>query len=435
MLHAGKTLAELDRQRERLLGYQARHGDGLEAYRQALAALRDRYPSAAALEGAQAALIAHANGAPPTLGARPTTEYDRWLATGERYPILRSGQRFTSHEDARGWAERLRGVTTFAVDGSQLPPWRDASLPVALAQAGLFENPHNPPQPYTKDITVRLITPEELAGDEPETDDARAAQDTGFSSRFVQLRRFELEVETVIARMEHHHARRAELERAGQKSPLVVAFYDGSLIVSFALKAPPPYRERYVSAARRLLEASERSRVPLVAYIDTSYARDLLATLRALAGPASLLPETRGLSDAALVRGELEWGDRTPAFLSARYDLARIGYGADASGEDETGAEVGFVYFQAALDRPPARIEFPRWLLDDGLLDQVMDVVRGEVIAGTGYPYPIEAADAVAVITARDRAAFYGLFQTFAEREGLRLSFSRKALSKSRRRV
>lgn len=433
MLHTGKTLDELNRQRDALLRYQEQHGDGLEAYRQALVTLRDRFPSAAALDAAQAALV-DASGEQQSLGARSTAEYDRWTADRvERLPVRRFGQRFATHEDARAWAERLRGVTTFAVDGSQLPPWRDASLPVALAQAGLFENPHQPPQPYIKDVTLRLITPEELAGDEPEVSDARASADTGYSSRFVQLRRFELEVETVIERMEHHRARREALATSGQPYPLVVAFYDGSLIVSFALKAPPPYRERYVSAARRLLATSARCRVPLVAYIDTSYARDMLAMVRTLAGPTTLLPETRGLSDPALWSGELEWGDRTPAFLSARYDLARMGY--DESGGEEGDGEVGFIYFQAALDRPPARIEFPRWILDAGLLDEVMDVVRAEIIAGTGYPYPIEAADAVAVISARDRAEFYALFQTFAEREGLRLSFSRKALSKSRRRI
>ncbi|HET9110258.1 MAG TPA: DNA double-strand break repair nuclease NurA, partial [Ktedonobacterales bacterium] len=267
--------------------------------------------------------------------------------------------------------------------------------------------------------------------------------DMGYSNRFVQLRRFELEAETVIARMEHHQRRRAELLARGETPPLVVAFYDGSLIVSFALKSPPPYRERYVGASLRLLEGSRRCGVPLLGYIDTSYARDIVVMLRALAGSESpLADETRGLSDPLLWRGALGWGDRTPAFLSARYDLARMGYNAgagdgatDADGADTSGAEVGFVYFQAALDRPPARIEFPRWLLDAGLLDRVLDVVRAEVIAGTGYPYPIEAADAVAVISAPDRAQFYLLFQEFAEREGLSLSFSRKALSKSRRRI
>lgn len=432
MLHTRKLLDELARQRDGLLRYEARHGDTLSQYRAALASLRERYPSAERLVAAQRAWQAGHDEQQP-LGARPTPEYDAWLATRERFPALRFGERFDSHEQSRAWAERLRGVTTFAVDGSQLPPWRDASAPIALVQAGLYENPHQPPQPYVKDVVVELLTPDELTGDEPDLADARADDDMGYSSRFVQLRRFELEAETVISRMEHHHRRREELAARGEPAPLVVAFYDGSLIVSFALKAPPPYRERYVAASLRMLEASERCGVPLLGYIDTSYARDIVAMLRALGdSPAQsiqaeppLAAEPRGLSDAALWRGALGWGDRTPTFLSARYDLERIGHGM----------EVGFVYFQAALDRPPARIEFPRWLLDAGLLDRVLDVVRAEVIAGTGYPYPIEAADAVAVISTHDRAQFYALFQEFAEREGLSLSFSRKALSKSRRRV
>ena len=46
-----------------------------------------------------------------------------------------------------------------------------------------------------------------------------------------------------------------------------------------------------------------------------------------------------------------------------------------------------------------------------------------------------QAADAVAVIGNRDRAEFYSAFQAFADREGLAFGFSRKALSKSRRRA
>jgi hypothetical protein len=180
-----------------------------------------------------------------------------------------------------------------------------------------------------------------------------------------------------------------------------------------------------VRAARSLLGASRRYRVPLVGYIDTSYARDVVTMLRGLGDGA--LPEPRGVHDALLWHGTLAWGDRTPAFISARDDLSRMGYG-------EQQAEVAFVYFQAATDRPPARLELPRWVLDDGLLDTVLTVVRAETIAGAGYPYAIETADAVAVISNLDRAQFYASFQQFAEREGLSLSFSRKALSKNRRR-
>jgi hypothetical protein len=137
------------------------------------------------------------------------------------------------------------------------------------------------------------------------------------------------------------------------------------------------------------------------------------------------------VSDALLWRGALGWGDRTPALLAARADPP----GAEPREEESLGQDVAFVYFQAALDRPPARVEFPRWVLDAGLLDAVMDAARAETIVGNGYPYPIEAADAVAVISTQDRARFYRLFQEFAEREGLPFGFSRKALSKSRRRV
>ena len=53
------------------------------------------------------------------------------------------------------------------------------------------------------------------------------------------------------------------------------------------------------------------------------------------------------------------------------------------------------------------------------MLDEALDVVRAEVIAGNGYPYAIEAADAVAVISLRDREEFYRVFQDFAARNDL----------------
>jgi hypothetical protein len=67
-------------------------------------------------------------------------------------------------------------------------------------------------------------------------------------------------------------------------------------------------------------------------------------------------------------------------------------------------------------------------------LEPVLDVVRAEVIAGQGYPYAIETADAVSVITMQDRAEFYAQFQEFMEKQGLKFTFSTKAVSKSRRR-
>jgi hypothetical protein len=60
--------------------------------------------------------------------------------------------------------------------------------------------------------------------------------------------------------------------------------------------------------------------------------------------------------------------------------------------------------------------------------------VRGEVVIGSGYPYVIETADQVAVVTGADRQAFFKLFQDWAKSEDLKLRLSRKMVSKMRRR-
>ncbi len=459
MLHTQQIAAALEAQRERLAGYQDAHHQHLAAYRLALAGLAERYPTADSLHGALAQRTsAGPDGAPPPPGAYPTAEWDAWAdrgtvvpahdldrgtqvpAHGEmraELPAVRFGQGFAHHGEARAWAERLTGVTTFAVDGSQIPPWRDASIPVALVQVALFENPHRPPAPYIKDVAAELLAPDDLIPRVPDTSDMRTGQMVTFSTQLVHLRRFELEARTVIERM-RYHARRREHGEPDAQGP-VVAFYDGSLIVSFALALAREQRERYVAASRQMLAVSAQTRIPLVGYIDTSYARDVVTLLGAVGGAGNAEDTetrggrgeragTRGVHDALLWHGALGWGDRTPAFISARGDLAQLGY-------ETHDDDVAFVYYQAATDRPPARLELPRWVVDGGQLDTVMDVVRAETIAGTGYPYPIETADAAAVITAADRAQFYALFQQFAEHAGIGFSFSRKALSKSRRRV
>ncbi len=425
MLYSQKLREELARKRDSLAGYQDRYGRQLGTFRDALRSLSGRFATAAEMTTAQDTLLTSQDGN-RSAGARATTEYDAWRTSGgSGIPVVTFGRGFAHHEESRVWAERLRGIRTLAVDGSQLPPWRDASVPVALVQAGVFENPHDPPAPYLKDVVLELLSPDDLLVTDAEAADARTGEALTYSTLVVNLRRFELEVRTLIERLRVHSA--AATSSVSRGAVRTVAFYDGSLIVSFALKMAPQYRERYVAAARKLLAASAECRVPVVGYIDTSYARDVVTMLGTLAPPRTL-PETRGVHDALLWQQSMAWGDRTPAFISARDDLSRMGYG-------EQQDKVAFVYFQAAQDRPPARLEFPTWVLEAGLLDDVIDVVRAEVIAGTGYPYPIEAADAVAVISAPDRTQFYGLFQEFSEREGLSFTFSRKALSKNRRRV
>jgi hypothetical protein len=422
MLHKGKLLAALNLKRGQFNAFDDSFSDQLNAYRHALETLYTRYPSSTHLEHR---LPPDGIGM-PSAGARPTMEYDRWLVHAAQSdnpsPKIPFGSEFENHEQARQWAECIEGITTIAVDGSQLQPWRDASIPVALIQVGLFANPHSQGRPYTKDVHLEVLSPDEIM--EESLTENKDPDGYPYSEMQVTLRRYMLEVETLCNQMEQYGQKRQD----GDPSHSPIVFFDGSLVVSFALTMPNPYRERYIASAISLLQTSEQQRVPLIGYIDTSYARDMITMLRRLdtMERQPVLRETKNIHDALLWYSQLRWGDRTPAMICSRGDILE-GYGPYRE-------HVAFCYLQTTSTRPPARLEFPRWMLDDGILEPVLDVVRAEVIAGQGYPYAIESADAVAVITMQDRAEFYGLFQDFMERQGLKFTFSMKSVSKNRRR-
>ena len=101
MLYTEKLLAELERTRDSFISYQEQYGQQLDAYRAVLASLGARY----GLRGAALCRreSAAAEPAGKHVGGRlPTTEYDRWRATGgEGVPVLAFGQTFPHHEAAR----------------------------------------------------------------------------------------------------------------------------------------------------------------------------------------------------------------------------------------------------------------------------------------------------------------------------------------------
>jgi hypothetical protein len=277
---------------------------------------------------------------------------------------------------------------------------------VGAVQIGWFVNPHDGDQGYVKDIHFEVLAPDELADEDEEV--------LGFPDWRVNARRFVAECEKLVEIMQS--------ARGAAVKP--VCFFDGSLVVSFVQHMLPERQRLYVEAVMTLLRASEECRVPLVGYVDTSYAYDLAAMLDALTGRRA----RQRISDGALLRPRMQWGDRTAAYICARDDAVLPVDGSKFYDQ------VCFVYLKTTADRPPARLDLPRWLLEAGEMERTLDVVRAECVVGNGYPYAIETADAVAVITMQDRERFYRVFQEFAERAGLPLRFSRKAVSKRRRR-
>jgi hypothetical protein len=341
-------------------------------------------------------------------GALPSEE---WTDAGGLYVPF--GRVFPHHRSAREWAlERIQGIRTIAVDGSEIKPTKDYSLPIAAVQVAWFDNPHDAAGRYVKDVEFQIVHPEELAADH--------GDGFGVVDQLIALRRFQAEVDRLIDRM---HRSAATL---GNGPP--VAFFDGSLIVSFAVVMLESIGAEYVAAICRLIEESERCQVPVVGYVDTSLAKDL-ATMLAVVGKINL---TSRVPDGRLIDGELNWGDRTRALVCARGDV--LGRYHTASGRDLS-TDICFTYLKTNRQTPPARLDVPRWVVRAGLLDHVVDVVRAETIVGNGYPYCVEAADACAVLGTHDREHFYRLIQDFARGHAIELGLVPKAASKRRRRA
>lgn len=393
MFHRGKVIAALEAHTEQFAGYDGRMNDALAVYKLALAELSGL--KQAEIE-AQLAGIAWP-------GARPTAEHDKYPGL-----VVPFAQHWQTHEHARAWAlEVLQGVPTIAVDGSQITPTHDISVPLGAVQIGWFVNPHAAGQTYIKDIAFEVLPPEELSvGDEE--------LGSGFPDWRVNMLRFVRECEKLVDLMSHY----------AEATVKPVCFFDGSLVVSFAQNMRPERQMEYVRAVTTLLDASENYRVPLVGYIDTSYAGDLVAMLNRLSekrvGPH--------ISDGALLQARMEWGTRSTAWVCARDDAVEPVAGTKYYDR------LAFVYLKTTANRSPARLDIPLWMLESGELEHTLDIVRAECVVGNGYPYAVETADAVAVISQRDRERFYRVFQEFAFENGLPLRFSRKTVSKLLRR-
>lgn len=346
-------------------------------------------------------------------GALPSEELDERKSFSFGFT-----QRWQNHEEARRWAfEILQNRTTFAADGSQLYAEKETSLPVAAIQIGWFENPHDKNQSYEKSARFFVLSPNDLLSqDEPVVPETRVGQ-----------KRFEAEIEKAKEFLE----KKSGWQMRGERMPL--AFYDGTLLLS----TPYPDTGMQTSFTNKLVELVQYSiatKVPLVGYVDRSYARDLLTLLDNFEIGATSNEKT--LYDATILHAETSnfrqilknWGERTCFCYSKRRGLSSFI-------NEETGSSiVGFVYLQTTSDSAPARIDVPAWIYEEGLLNEVLDVVRAECVIGLGYPYALETADATAVITSRDREIFLRALQDFAGREKLNFSVSRKSASKGRRR-
>ncbi|EKV01881.1 NurA domain-containing protein [Leptolyngbya sp. PCC 7375] len=336
-----------------------------------------------------------------TIGARPLEPLDQ-----ANQGICRSGLQWGNREHSLQWVnEQLSGITTFAVDGSQIFPSKDLSPPIALVQIGWFENPHTSAADYIKDIQLDVMTPKDL-----ELGDTSKPLD-----RLVNKHRFRMEIRRLVE----------YIEQVSDPEHCLV-FFDGALVATFADAYEDEDRKEYVEALISLLQASEERRVPLVGYVDTSSAHDLTTLLKHHSASVSAIPK---VTDAQILNRYMQWGDCTPIF-----QCDRTGILAEYKTRDKDYSDRIIFSYLKTNQGPPARIEMPRWLHKAGIIDRVLNWVRAEIIVGGGYPYAIETADQTAVLQTNDRQIFFRILQDWASQEDLQLRWSRKMMSKLRRR-
>ncbi len=324
------------------------------------------------------------------------------------------GKSWSNHEQAREWASQiLEKRTTFAADGSQIYAGKETTVPIAAVQIGWFENPHDVLTKFEKNASFEVLTPSELIKDqeEPMNPDIR-----------VEERRYLGEIERIGEFLQKHRG----WQDRGERMPL--GFFDNPLLVPFSQKG---LQKSLLRATVDLVKLSRETKVPLVGYVARSFSRDILKML-------DVVDMTGERSAANLFDGSLlgfgengilrNWGDRSCFCYSKRRGL-------DSFLDEATSrSTVGFVYLAIASDSIPARLDVPAWVYENRLLNEIIDVVRAECIVGLGYPYPLEAADQMAVISTRDREIFFRSLQDFAERGDFGFNVSRKDASKSRRR-
>src|SRR5262245_12329746 len=148
MIQRDKILQQLQSKRDQFVAFEGSFQDEAGRYLDAL----DRMSM---LPGSE---LTRRLATVKTPGALPTAEFDS--AAGRRAAVP---HKWKTHHGARDWAlDGLLAPSTVGVDGSQIRPDDDFSIPVAAVQVAWFENRHTVDGRYVKDARFEVLTPEDL---------------------------------------------------------------------------------------------------------------------------------------------------------------------------------------------------------------------------------------------------------------------------------
>jgi hypothetical protein len=305
-----------------------------------------------------------------------------------------------NRSESMEWVDSvLCGVPVGAVDGSQIYSDKNYEIPLAVIQISRIFNRHTSDRDYNQDTDAMIITPDEF----------EAASVYSFGSEYIDARRFSMECEGIIRLMNEHKG--------------LFILLDGALILSHINVLNKNIREIYIKAITKLLETSEKTRNPVIGFIDTTMPRDITLMMHYL----FLLKKSK-LSDTHLFSNML-WGERTAAFLCDRDDRRGEEARSVLDNYGRFKSEIAFYYMKLGSDLP-ARVEFPAWVLKEGLLDKIGDIIRAQCVIRGNYPDILMRAHDACVIRTGEHDLFYGMLENFCKVHGIKIHRSAKDFHK-----
>ncbi len=211
----------------------------------------------------------------------------------------------------------------------------------------------------------------------------------------------------------------AELYRWSAGFGADLALLDGSLMQLGLALAPGPEVQNLVRQYSEQLDAFTALRVPIVGYVSRPASQAVMHATRLFgcraareAGSFAAACEARcphadcsglwTLDDGGLFWDLLDEGTRSPVFTT------QTAFGVQAS-KRGFWEDLGFFYLRTPFE--VARVEFPLWMLEAGLLDRVQAILLHQCALGDGYPRALTLAHNFAVLHNEDRASYYYLLE------------------------
>jgi hypothetical protein len=329
-------------------------------------------------------------------GAIPVESFRRYI------PLEHS---FEDHSAMKQWAvEILSDRAIVAVDGSQIFSSADFNIPIGFVQAGAFWVSYGKKhsdfgQDILSDVLIGNSAIEKYEQSEPLHDMS------------ISLVRLAKELELALKVVEKHQER-------GLSACLLL---DGSLVLRFLRRADEEIKEAMCNEIVKLLRVCERKLIPVAGYVDYSLAKDITSTLEKLSGKDYDIK----VSDVSIVGPFLEeggFGARTPVFR-LKHSLL--------DGYYEEFSDDIYFFYQKIHSGFPIRVEFPKWIYNANLVEDLAQVIAAQVVIGDGYPYVLLRAHETAILEGADRDRFFEVVTWFLSKEcGVSVWETRKAKQK-----